>query len=107
RPDGLAEALHERRAEARQGLRRYARDADVRAVPDRAVRVRIAEAVRHQQVDARVDGLDVLHQLRAVVARDAAEEHGRRPGRLDRVRERLVARLLRVPALEADDAEAE
>ena len=46
---------------------------------------------------------EVLDQLAAVVADDAAEEDRVRPGLLDLVRERLVARLPSVPALEAAD----
>src|SRR4051812_13966639 len=107
RADLLAERLDERRTLTGEALRRLARDADVRAVADRAVRARIAEAVRHLQLEPRVDRLEVLHQLRAVVADDAAEEHCLRPGRLDQVRERLVAGLLRIPALEADDVDPE
>src|SRR4051812_6463132 len=107
RADRLPEALHERCTETREGLRRLARDADVRAVADRAVRVRIGEAVRHLQLDLGVHGLEVLHQLRAVVARDAAEEDRLCPRGLDRVRQCLVARRLRIPALEADDLDPE
>src|SRR5581483_9385291 len=107
RADLLAEALHERCALARQALRRLAGDADVRAVGDCAVCVRVAEAVRHLQLQTRIRSLQVLHQLRAVVARDAAREHSLCTGLLDQVAERLVAGLLRVPALEAHDLDAE
>src|SRR6185312_15040148 len=107
RSDRLPEALHEGRTEAGESLRGSAGDADVRAVADRAVRVRIAEPVRHLQPDLRIDRLDVLHELRAVVARDPAEEHGLRARCLDRVRKGLVARLLRIPALEPDDLDPE
>src|SRR5438552_3246431 len=107
RADLLAEALDEGRTGTLQRLRRRTGDADVRAVGDRPVRTRIAEAVRHLELDLRIDGADVLHQLRAVVAGDPAEEHDVRARGLDRVRKRLVAGLLRVPALEAHDLEAE
>src|SRR6478609_5325530 len=105
--DRPAEALDERPTEAGERVRRSTRNADVRAVGDRTVCVRVAEAVRHQQLDAWIDGLDVLHELRAVVARDAAKEHGGCARGLDRIRERLIARLLGVPALEGGDVDAE
>src|SRR5207302_6240427 len=105
--DLLAERFDEDRTLARQALRRLPRNADVRAVGNGAVRARVAEAVRHLQLDVGSTGTKVLHQLRAVVADNAAEEDGLRAGRLDEVRKRLVARLLRVPALEADDLDAE
>src|SRR5581483_5526190 len=107
RPDLLAELLDEHLAGARQLVRRLAGDADVRALPDRAVRVRVAEAVRHLELDSRIDALDVLHQLRAVVADDPAQEDDLRAGLLDRARQRLVARRLGVPALEPEDLQAE
>src|SRR5581483_4030488 len=89
RPDLLAEALDEGRTLTGQSRRRLARDADVRAVGDRAVRVRVAEPVRRLDLDLRIDGLDVLHELRTVVADDAAEEDGLRTRRLEPSGERL------------------
>src|SRR5437879_2014013 len=74
--DLLAEALHEDGTGAHQLVRRLTSDADVRAVGDRTVRRGIAEAVRHLELDLRIHGLDVLHQLLAVVADDPAEEDG-------------------------------
>src|SRR5206468_7992110 len=76
RSDLLAERLDEDRTLAGQALRRLSRDADIRAVGDCAVRARVAKAVGHLQLDPRSDGAEVLHQLRAVVADDAAEEDG-------------------------------
>src|ERR1700746_2287940 len=105
--DLLAEALDESGDHARQSLRRLAGDADIRAVAYRPVRIRIAEAVGHLQLDLRINRLDVLHQLRPVVADDAAEEDGLRARCLDPGGKRLVARRLRVPALEAGDGDAE
>src|SRR5262245_17250347 len=107
RPDLVAEVRDERLALALQARRRLTGDAHVGAVEGRTVRLRIREPVRRDQRRVGNARLEVLDQLCTVVADDSAEEDPVRAGRLDRVRERLVARLLRIPALEARHRQAE
>ena len=98
----------------RELVDRHARDGHEHArrrrarVVDRLLR---REAVRCEQLDVTVvrpeHGDLVLDHLGAVLVDQAAEEDGVRPGRLDLLEQRLVARRLRIPRLEADDLDVE
>src|SRR3954470_12287062 len=66
----------------------------------------LRDAVRAEQLDARVGSPDVLVQLDAVRGRDAAEEEGVSTAGLDLRRESAVVRGLDVDALVACDSDA-
>src|SRR5207248_8368301 len=93
-------------------LVRQTGDADVHVVGRRARAVDIRrdrrEAVRRDDRDARAEpGPQILDQLAAVLADQAAEEDRVRPGLLDLVGKRLVRRGLRIPGREAGRREAD
>ena len=110
--DRLAELLGELLARGREVLVRLTGDGDVHALRrvagmgDRVLER--AEPVRSDDHDAVAEtGAQVLDQLAAVLALEAAEEHGPSALVLDLRRDVLVARGLRVPGLVADDLETE
>src|SRR5919108_3171222 len=111
-PDLGAEVLHELLALRAELVVRLAGDADVHA-ERRATRVlpRVAEraeAVRRDEREALAEGpAQVLDQLAAVLALEAAEVDDVGARLLHLVRERLVARRLRIPGGEAGDLQAE
>src|SRR5579864_2200549 len=107
RADLLAELLDELSPDAREGLRRLARDADIHAVAGCTVRVRVAESVRSLELCLRVAGLQVLEKLRTVAVSDASEEDHLCARGLDAGCQGLVTRGLDVPALVALDGDAE
>src|SRR5919108_2601531 len=111
-PDLGAEVLHELLALRAELVVRLAGDADVHA-ERRATRVlpRVAERAEAVRRDERValpeHSPEILDQLAAALALEAAEIDDVGARLLHLVRERLVARRLRIPGGEAGDLQAE